>query len=231
MIGRRQTQTIVCCIQPLISVYRKMTGRSKADQEPFLIVRGPCPMMNTLANHGYINHDGRNITAEGLVNGLVNGLNFDPTLAAGLFAQVIVANPEPNATYFTLEQIREHDVLEHDASLSRADAYFGNNYSFNESVFAESTSFWSGDVLDANALAMSKVGRQVSSKAHNPTYRWTASVENAGVFEVGGIIIALGDLATSTVERSYVEYFFRESWEKENLESKVSCWKKLIRTA
>lgn len=177
-------------------------------------------MVNTLATHGYINHDGRNLTEDVIVNGLKNGLNFDPALGKIMFEQAFVANPEPNATFFTLDQLNVHSLLEHDGSLSRADAYFGNNHVFNETVFAESMSFWSGDVLDAKALAMSKVGRQVSSKAKNPTYRFTSTVENFSLGEISAPIIAFSDLATSTVNRTLVEYFFRESW---NGKSRANC--------
>lgn len=169
-------------------------------------------MMNTLANHGFLNHDGRNLTRDVVVNGLKDGINFDPALGEIMFEQALIANPEPNATFFTLDQLNVHNLLEHDGSLSRSDAYFGNNHIFNETVFAESMTFWNGDILDANALAMSKIGRQASSKAKNPTYRFTSTVENFSLGEISAPIIAFGDLATSTVNRSLVEYFFRKSF-------------------
>lgn len=59
-------------------------------------------MMNTLANHGFLPHDGRNITKEAAISGLGAGLNFDKALASLMFDQAIIANPEPNATFFTL---------------------------------------------------------------------------------------------------------------------------------
>ena len=63
-------------------------------------------MMNTLANHGFLPHDGRNITKANAVHALSAGLNFDPALASLMWDQAIIANPEPNATYFTLWVIR-----------------------------------------------------------------------------------------------------------------------------
>lgn len=167
-------------------------------------------MMNTLANHGFINHDGRNLTRDVIVNGLQAGISFDPALANIMFDQALVANPEPNATFFTLDQLNVHNLLEHDGSLSRADAYFGNNHVFNETIFTETMTYWDGEILTANTFAMSKIGRQASSKAKNPEYRFTSSVENFSLGEVSAPIIAFGDLATSTVNRSLVEYFFRE---------------------
>ncbi|KAI8626379.1 Cloroperoxidase [Xylariaceae sp. FL1651] len=170
--------------------------------------RGPCPMMNTLANHGFLQRDGRNITRDNAVRALSEGLNFNTSLANIMFDQAIIANPEPNATYFTLDQLSQHNVLEHDASLSRSDAFFGNNHLFNQTVFDETRMYWTGTVLDANMLANSKVARQISSKAFNPTYVFTSNTEEFSLGEVAASVIAFGDMETVTVNRSLVEYFF-----------------------
>jgi len=59
-------------------------------------------MMNTLANHGYLQRDGRNITRGNTIKAMAEGLNFDEALATLMFNQAVIANPEPNASYFTL---------------------------------------------------------------------------------------------------------------------------------
>lgn len=59
-------------------------------------------MMNTLANHGFLPRDGTNITKENAIFALNTGLNFDPSLGAIMWQQAIIANPMPNATFFTL---------------------------------------------------------------------------------------------------------------------------------
>lgn len=68
-------------------------------------------MMNTLANHGILPHDGRAITKEAVIKAMKQGLNFDSTLAVVMFNQAVVANPEPNATFFTLYVSVLHHVL------------------------------------------------------------------------------------------------------------------------
>lgn len=68
---------------------------------PF-VVRGPCPMMNTLANHAFLPHNGSGITLPVLTAALGDALNFDAALAATMFQAAIIANPEPNATEFSL---------------------------------------------------------------------------------------------------------------------------------
>lgn len=59
-------------------------------------------MLNTLANHGFLPHNGRNLTKNVVVDGLGAALNFNSSLASLMFDMAIVANPEPNATFFTL---------------------------------------------------------------------------------------------------------------------------------
>jgi hypothetical protein len=62
-------------------------------------------MMNTLANHGFLPHNGRNITKETTVSALSAALNFNTSLASLMFDMAIIANPEPNSTFFTLYDV------------------------------------------------------------------------------------------------------------------------------
>lgn len=59
-------------------------------------------MMNTLANHNFLPHDGRNITRENAVYALTTALNFNASVANLMWEQALFSNPEPNATFFTL---------------------------------------------------------------------------------------------------------------------------------
>ncbi|OTB10929.1 hypothetical protein K445DRAFT_308271 [Daldinia sp. EC12] len=170
--------------------------------------RGPCPMLNTLSNHNFLPHDGRNITKDKVISAMSSALNFNESLGALMFQMAIVANPEPNATFFTLEQLNVHNVLEHDGSLSRSDAFFGNNHIFNETIFNETKVYWTGEILDADMLANGKIARQLNSKAFNPNYTFTSSVESFSLGEVSAPIVAFGDLQAATVNRTLVEYFF-----------------------
>ena len=57
-------------------------------------------------------------------------------------------------------------------------------------------------------LASSKLARQVTSKAFNPTYTFTTSMESFSEGEVAAPVIAFGNTEDVTVDRSLVEYFF-----------------------
>ncbi|KAM3548199.1 hypothetical protein MY1884_009283 [Beauveria asiatica] len=173
--------------------------------------RGPCSMMNTLANHGYIPRDGRNITKHNAVIGLGTGLNFDADLARLMWDQAIVANPEPNATFFTLDHLNRHNVLEHDASLSRTDAYFNPNQVFNQTIFDGTKTWWTDESLSPLMLANSKLARQLESRRDNPEYRFTASTEEFSLGELAASVIAFGNLCNGEVSRSLVTYFFGKS--------------------
>ncbi|KAI1204744.1 Cloroperoxidase [Annulohypoxylon truncatum] len=171
--------------------------------------RGPCPMLNTLANHGFLPHDGKNITQNITINALGSALNFNESLATLMFQMATIANPEPNATFFTLDQLNVHNVLEHDASLSRSDAYFGNNHIFNETVFSETLKYWTAPILDANMIANSKVARQVTSRATNPNYTFTSRMNDFSLGEVIAPFVAFGDVQAAKVNRTLVEYWIR----------------------
>lgn len=83
------------------------------------------------------------------------------------------------------DQLNVHNVLEHDASLSREDAFFGNNHVFNQTVFSTSTAYWTETVLLPQHIADSKLARQITSRNTNPEYRFTTSIENFSIGEVG----------------------------------------------
>ncbi|OJD29643.1 chloroperoxidase protein [Diplodia corticola] len=187
--------------------------------------RGPCPMMNTLANHGFLPHNGRNITRANAIHALSTGLNFDESLASLMWEQAVIANPEPNATFFTLDHLNRHNVLEHDASLSRSDAYFGNNHVFNQTVFDASRAWWTDATLTPAMLANSKLFRQIESRAANPDYTFSSRVEAFSLGEVAAPLIVFGDHATETVSREWVEYFF----ENERLPTELG-WTKQAET-
>ncbi|KAF2189849.1 Cloroperoxidase [Zopfia rhizophila CBS 207.26] len=185
--------------------------------------RGPCPMMNTLANHGFLPHDGRNFTKANAVYALSTAINFNTSLSELMWEQAIIANPGPNATFFTLDHLNRHNVLEHDAGMSRSDAFFGNNHVFNQTIFDETRQYWTAGILDAKQLANGKLARQITSRAYNPNYTFTATTEEFILGEVAAPIIVFGDMQAGTVNKSLVEYFFQN----ERLPSELGWTKKV----
>ncbi|KAL1837207.1 hypothetical protein VTJ49DRAFT_4158 [Mycothermus thermophilus] len=172
-------------------------------------VRAPCPMLNTLANHGFLPHHGKDLTRQQVVDALYNGLNVDKSAGSSLFDFALMTSPEPNATTVSLDDLGRHNILEHDASLSRTDAYFGDVLKFNKTIFAETKRHWGrGKILDVPAAARARLGRIQTSKATNPEYTMS---ELGDVFTYGesiAYLIVLGNIKTGKAPRRLVEYWF-----------------------
>lgn len=79
---------------------------------------------------------------------------------------------------------------------------------FNETIFNETRAYWTEPILDAKMLANGKLARQITSRAQNPTYTFTSSMEEFSLGEVAAPVVAFGDRLTGKVNRSLVEYFF-----------------------
>jgi hypothetical protein len=95
--------------------------------------RCPCPALNTLANHGYINRNGRNVSKVDLLAATLTAFNFSNAITQAAI--------NGNINAFTGDIIASLDVLnathdapqhnEHDASLSRSDRFLGDSIQRN----------------------------------------------------------------------------------------------------
>ncbi|CZR54555.1 uncharacterized protein PAC_04439 [Phialocephala subalpina] len=85
--------------------------------------RSACPMLNAMANHGILPHDGKNITFKELNTKVRQSFNFAPSFC--FFVPKFSAD-FLNRSYwsgrFDLAELSLHNAIEHDASLTRRDA-------------------------------------------------------------------------------------------------------------
>ncbi|KAI0017561.1 Cloroperoxidase [Xylariomycetidae sp. FL0641] len=193
-------------------------------------VRGPCPMLNTLANHGYLPHSGKDITENMTIAVLTQVLNLGADLATYLHEEAVTTNPSPNATTFSLLNLQAHDVLEHDASLSRADWNLGSNYLFNETVYAETRSYWTTPNITLQQAADAQAARLNTSQATNPAFSMSNLGANFALGESAGYMLVFSnpgskDPLNLNASREWVEYFFTHEklpvelgWQKPELE-------------
>lgn len=87
--------------------------------------RSACPMLNAMANHGILPHDGKNITFKELNTKVRQTFNFAPSFC--FFVPKFSANFLHRSYFndkFNLEDLSLHSdkAIEHDASLTRQDA-------------------------------------------------------------------------------------------------------------
>ncbi|KAF9448598.1 aromatic peroxygenase precursor [Macrolepiota fuliginosa MF-IS2] len=152
-------------------------------------MRGPCPGLNTLANHGYIPHNGIVSPAQ-IIAGIQECYNMENkfasfiTYAAHLVDGNIVTdllsigatNPKtgtPPPAPAIAGGLDTHKVYEGDASLTRADAYWGDNHSFNQTLFDELLSFmdkYGGGRYTWDVIHEYRYQRIVDSMENNPTF-------------------------------------------------------------
>ncbi|KAI1372344.1 Cloroperoxidase [Hypoxylon crocopeplum] len=171
-------------------------------------VRAPCPMLNSLANHGFLPHDGKGITLNKTIDALFSALNIDPVLTTPLFQLAATTNPTPNATFFDLNHLSRHNILEHDGSLSRQDAFFGPPDVFNEAVFNQTKSFWTGDFIDVQMAANARVARLMTSNLTDPEYSLSDLGSAFSVGESAAYLLAFGGKISGMAPKALVEYFF-----------------------
>lgn len=161
--------------------------------------RSPCPVLNTLANHGFLPRDGKNVTAAVLGDGLVQALNLDRQLAE-MFAQPLARKYGDKG--FTLADLAPHNFLEHDVSLVHDDAFFGSdpasiNQTMVETLLAHAVG--SPPVLTRTAMARYRRDRELESRQTNPEFSLSALHSIIGSGEAGILLMILGDPDTMTI--------------------------------
>ena len=181
-------------------------------------------MLNTLANHGLLPHNGKDISEEVIIQVLNSTLNVADSLSVFLFEEAMTTVEDPNATTFSLSDLNRHNILEHDASLryfatpgipeiqadplSRQDTYFGNNHEFNQTIFDQTKSYWTTPLIDIYEAAEAHEARLNTSKATNPDF----SLSDTGIAfsfgESAAYMLAFEEDGFGYANRSWVEYFF-----------------------
>lgn len=94
---------------------------------------------------------------------------------------------------------------------SRADFYWGDDHTFNETVFNETRSYWTNETVTVEMAAAARLARVDTSIATNPMYSMSDLGNEFSLGETAAYIIALGDRDDATVPKSFVEYLFGES--------------------
>lgn len=172
--------------------------------------RGPCPGLNTLANHGYLPSNGRDISLDILAKGMLDGFNIARSDAVILFSQAVRTNPRyPLALDFDLENLGREGVLEHDFSLSRSDRFFANPLPFNDTVWKQTASFFTTDKITVKQLADARMARLATSQRTNPQHKNSLLSDGFSWGECASFFEIMADGTTGTVRKDFVEYWFR----------------------
>ncbi|KAJ7797762.1 Peroxidase, family 2-domain-containing protein [Mycena olivaceomarginata] len=176
-------------------------------------VRGPCPGLNTLANHGYLPRNGKQFTVKTLLDAGVAGFNVDPAPIAVAAKFGIMTTDSPTWDRINLDALSAHNIIEHDASISRNDFGdgTGDNTHFNETTFATLANSNPGkDYYDPISAGVVQRDRLVHSLATNNLTVNTQKEFLLRSRESALYLSIFGDPATGIASKEFVNIFFRE---------------------
>lgn len=107
-------------------------------------------------------------------------MNIGTDFSLFVGAAGIGSNPNSLELQFDLDQLDHHDVvIEHNASLSRADASTGNDYSFNKTIWDMLLAYYDGmanSSIPVAVKAKAKYMRVQTESARDPIHLWTCAI-------------------------------------------------------
>lgn len=147
------------------------------------------------------------------LDALDEALNLDAT-ARFFFQQqgekALTASTTGNASTFHLTDLRAHNLIEHDGSLSRRDLAEGDNWSFDADVFAETQTFWPDDLISVRHAAKALHGRQETQKEVNAAYDMPLGQYPNAIGQTAMYLGLFGDYSDGNARKDWVVYFFGE---------------------
>ncbi|KAK7039906.1 Chloroperoxidase [Favolaschia claudopus] len=173
-------------------------------------IRAPCPGLNTLANHGYLPRNGRNVTVDMIVQGSLDGFNAGvdailPFAKFGLLASNV-------ASTVNLDELVLHGLIEHDASLSRVDAALGDPLHFSEQIFSTLAHSNPGvNYYNTTSAGHVQFARLADSLKKNPNVTNTPHEFKIRTRESAFYLSVMGEPLTGIAPKKFVNIFFREN--------------------
>ncbi|KAJ7141738.1 Cloroperoxidase [Mycena crocata] len=177
-------------------------------------VRGPCPGLNTLANHGYLPRSGKNFTVKQLLDAGEAGFNLDPApIAVAAKFGIMTKYDSENYNTMDLDTLADHNIIEHDASISREDFGdgTGDNKNFNETTFSVLANVNPGkDTYDPVSAGVVQRDRLARSLATNPLTVNTEKEFKLRSRESALYLSIFGNPLTGVASKKFVQIFFRD---------------------
>ncbi len=166
------------------------------------IVRGPCPFLNSLANHGYINRDGKNIKVEDLLIACKRTVNLSPsmTMLVSILVSMLVGRYHPTTGQLCLSlddlcSDYAHIAVEHDASFTRRDHNEGSEAWKLDIDSLERLKQQSKDGMNVKEMELARYRKQLSTivEKKNPQFTFGIIQKFSAWIESTFIISLLGD--------------------------------------
>lgn len=156
------------------------------------------------------------MTLPHLLKGLAAGLNMGADFTVLIGGLGLLSSKDIATGAFDLNDLDQHNFpIEHDASLSRKDAFFGNDHTFYDPIWQQTLSFYNGDDQTSLLPASKAIANRTQDSMNiNPTftYGFREFIQRYG--EVSIYLQTMGaDDATGVTRVDWV----RELFEQERL--------------
>lgn len=174
-------------------------------------VRGPCPALNTMANHGILPHNGKGLTVSMMMNAMHETFNIGLDVRTILAIGGLFASPNPLAGSLDLNDLDKHNFIEHDGSLSRADfGEGGDDHTFNPEIFQTFMDYFQGmDKTTIEASAKARFMRIRTEHGRDPTFTYGTKQFLTSYGETALYALGLGG-RDATVPVEFLTTFFQE---------------------
>ncbi|KAJ6589959.1 Chloroperoxidase [Mycena vulgaris] len=178
--------------------------------------RGPCPAMNTLANHGYIPRNGI-ASFEQITFAMMEAFNLELIFGANMVANNMLTRGNPFVDKISIGGvsplipplpgqidgpetggIAKHGRFEGDASMTRADAFIGDNRNFQDILydldllqlgkFGDNGPDGNNTVFNVATLIGVKKQNIIMDQAANPEFEFAARRMNAAYGQAGFLL-------------------------------------------
>ncbi|KAM5384540.1 hypothetical protein ACJZ2D_001285 [Fusarium nematophilum] len=167
-------------------------------------LRSPCPFMNTLANHDFVPHNGRNVTRTPFIEAIQEALGLDEPFVTQIFETGLVT--------FDLDMLHNtHGAIEHDGSLSRRDAVFDPANQFDDDTFDNFIGYFGNSkIMNTSSLANARARHALDMSLINPQFSIAEAEVPVIVGENAMLLSIFGNPDTAIARRSFIEFFFSE---------------------
>jgi hypothetical protein len=201
-------------------------------------------MINTLANHGYLPHNGLNISLDDLVTAFNSSVNLAPAATRLVGAKALIASTTGNSATFNLDDLNTHGgmfcfagswmmhcfthwlsvlltnrnqiVIEHDGSLSRNDVFFGDNHSFNETIWNSVAAYFTSRTISIANAAAARAARLSAAQDANPEFNMTTTDVQFSLIESALYLAIFGNVTEGNAVTKWVDVMFSESFPRKN---------------
>ena len=184
--------------------------------------RGPCPGLNTLANHGYINRNGQGITVDMAVKGFKDAFNMGSDIvssAGGSALSVCSQVTGSQCSAFNLHHLNTPHTFEHDGSLSRQDYNngLGNNHDFNQDVFNSVLKVWEDtNIISYSYANAARLMRINDCKAADQP-GWFTESDGTALTEISFWMGTMGTPEEGNARKDWIQYW----WTHERLPTEL----------